>query len=310
MSTAWSKVYAYDAKTGEQVWRFDPEVPGEKGFDACCDVANRGVAAAGDGPDYLLLTDADIAHEPGIVNRLVSKAETDGRLLVSLMVRLHCRGWAERLLIPAFVFFFQKLYPFPSVNDPKRPIAGAAGGCMLVRRTALEAGGGIVAIGDALIDDCALARRIKPEGPIWLGLAEGSRSIRPYDGLGGIWRMVARTAYTQLAYSPLLLAGTVLGMALLYLAPPVVAVWGLADGHWLAGGMAAGATALMLIAYAPTCILYRSLWPSLPLLPIAGVLYTAMTIDSARRHAQGKGGGWKGRAYRTASAYGRGVPPS
>lgn len=271
---------------------------------------SQGVAAAGAAPDYLLLTDADIAHAPGIVRRLAARAEADARLLVSLMVRLHCAGWAERLLIPAFVFFFQKLYPFPTVNNPARAMAGAAGGCMLVRRTALEAAGGIEAIGDALIDDCALARRIKPQGPIWLGLAEGSRSIRPYDGLGGIWRMVARTAYTQLGHSPLLLAGTVLGMALLYLAPPIIAVWALTSGNWPAGTMAAGATALMLMAYLPTCRLYRSVWPSLPLLPLAGLLYTAMTVDSARRHAQGRGGGWKGRAYRSASAYGRGTPPS
>ena len=178
---------------------------------------------------------------------------------------------------------------------------------MLVKRGALEAGGGIEAIGDALIDDCALARRIKPQGPIWLGLAADSRSIRPYEGLGGIWRMVARTAYTQLGYSRLLLFGTVLGMLLLYLAPPILAVAGLATGRWLAGGMAAGTLAVMLLAYLPTCRLYRSVWPSLPLLPLAGLLYTAMTIDSARRQAQGKGGGWKGRAYRAASAYGRGA---
>lgn len=269
----------------------------------------QGVEAAGQTPVYLLLTDADIEHEAGILRRLVAHAEGDGRLLVSLMVKLHCTGFVERLLIPAFVFFFQKLYPFPVVNNPRSRMAGAAGGCILVKRKALKAGGGIPAIGNALIDDCALARRIKPQGPIWLGLADGSRSIRPYDGLSGIWRMVARTAFTQLNHSIALLAGTVVGMLILYLLPPLIAVFGLAGGYWLAGGLATAATGLMWIAYLPTCRLYGSILPSLPLLPVAGALYTAMTIDSARRHYQGMGGGWKGRAYRSASAYGRGVPP-
>lgn len=246
---------------------------------------------------FVLLTDADIAHAPDAVRRLVAKAEAEKRDLVSLLVRLHCASPAERLLIPAFVFFFQKLYPFAWIADPARRAAGAAGGCMLVRRAALERAGGIAPIRDALIDDCALAARIKPGGSIWLGFADESKSLRAYDGLGDIWRMVARTAFTQLGHSPALLAGTVLGMALLYLAPPVAGVAGAVLGHWPAAGLGALAWLALSLAYAPTLAYMRlGRWRA-PLLPLAGLLYTAMTLDSARRHWQGKGGLWKGRTY-------------
>jgi hopene-associated glycosyltransferase HpnB len=254
--------------------------------------------------DFLLLTDADIEHDPANLRRLAAKAVTDRRDMVSLMVRLHASSFWERLLIPAFVFFFQKLYPFPRVNNREAAMAGAAGGCVLVRKKALEQAGGFEAIKSALIDDCALARRIKKRAAIWLGLTENTYSIRPYDGLGGIWRMVARTAFTQLNYSALLLLGTLVGMVLIYLAPPVVVVWGIAGGNWLAAGLGGGALALMLLAYWPTAKLYGPPFPEVLLLPLAGLLYTAMTFDSALRHWRGAGGGWKGRTYTGATPYG------
>ncbi|MFQ5954105.1 MAG: glycosyltransferase, partial [Kiloniellales bacterium] len=180
----------------------------------------RRAAQAAPGAEYLLFTDADIEHDPGVLEALVRKAESGGLDLVSLMALLRCRGPWEWLLLPAFVLFFQKLYPFPWVNDPKRRTAGAAGGCMLVRRGALERAGGLAAIRGEIIDDCALARMIKRQGPIWLGLTRSVRSVRPYGGLSGVWRMVARTAYAQLGYAPLPLLGAVLGMSLVYLVPP------------------------------------------------------------------------------------------
>lgn len=256
----------------------------------------QGVKAAGN-PDYLLLTDADIEHAPGSLAALVGKAEDDDLGLVSLMVRLNCSSLWERLLIPAFVYFFQKLYPFPRVNNPGDSMAAAAGGCMLVHRETLQAAGGIEAIRGALIDDCALARRIKPHRRIWLGLAGTTTSLRGYADLAPIWQMVARSAYVQLGYSPLLLAGTVIGMVLLYLVPPLAVFTGAASSNWLmaiAGGAAWG---VMAWTYVPTLELYgRSLvwaWS----LPLAGAIYAAMTLDSARRHYAGRGGAWKGRTY-------------
>lgn len=246
-------------------------------------------------PRYLLLTDADVAHEAGNVRALVAKAECDRLDLVSLMVLLHCRAPIERLLIPAFVFFFQKLYPFPAVNQPKRRTAAAAGGCMLVRVDALARSGGIAAIRGELIDDCGLARRIKAGGPIWLGLTEKAVSLRPYGSLGPIWRMVARSAYTQLRHSPWLLGGAVIGMALTYLAPPLAFAVGIARESWPAVACGGGAWALMILAYAPALRLY-GLSPAWGLaLPFTGVLYACMTVDSAWRHWRGRDGAWKGR---------------
>jgi hopene-associated glycosyltransferase HpnB len=264
--------------------------------------AARSVAAQA---RYILFTDADIAHGADNLRRLVAKAEGEDRHLVSLMVALHCGSWAERLLIPAFVFFFQKLYPVPRVNDPTSRVAAAAGGCMLVRRDTLAAAGGLAAIKGALIDDCALARIIKAAGKetraIWLGLADserhGTRSIRPYTGLRGIWDMVARSAYTQLDHSPLLLLGTVAGMAVLYLASPLAFLWGLVTVTPLPALLGFLGYALMLAAYWPTARLYRSVGLGFALLPAAALLYTLMTVDSALRHARGRGGGWKGRTY-------------
>ena len=245
---------------------------------------------------YLLLTDADVEHDPGNLRRLVSRAEAAGLDLVSLMVRLHCqRGW-ERLLIPAFVYFFQQLYPFPRVNDPAARTAAAAGGCMLVRQQALERAGGIAAIRGEVIDDCALGRRLKRRGPIWLGLTASERSIRPYQGLSDIWNMVARTAYTQLLYSPWLLAGTVSALMLVYLAPPLLASSWPFHGSAIAGILGIASWLLMASTFVPTLRLYGRI-PLLAIaLPIAGLLYMGMTFDSALRYWRGRGAAWKGRS--------------
>ena len=246
---------------------------------------------------YVLLTDADIRHDPQNLRRLVAKAEQDGLDLVSLMVRLRCRGFWERLLIPAFVFFFQKLYPFRWVNDPKRPSAAAAGGCMLVRRRALAAIGGIQAIRGRLIDDCALAAALKNRGAIWLGLTDKVESRRRYDSLGEIWSMVSRTAFEQLGNSWLALIGTCLAMAVTYLVPPAAAL-GLIGGDWAGVGFGLAVWGVLIpAAFRPTLRLYRLpvVW-SLTL-PLAALLYTLMTATSAVRHWQGRSGAWKGRHY-------------
>ncbi len=247
---------------------------------------------------YVLFTDADIAHPPDAVRRLVWKAQAENKNLVSLMVRLHCERFWERLLIPAFVFFFQKLFPFPAVNDNHSPIAAAAGGVMLIRRSALETAGGLSVIHDNLIDDCALAALIKGTGgSIWLGLADHAYSVRPYTGLPDIWRMVARTAYTQLNYAPLKLFGVILGMALVYLAGPLIFMLAPLHDNATASSLGLLVWILMACAYAPTIIYYRQSVLLAASLPLAGFLYTLMTVDSASRHWQRKGGLWKGRTY-------------
>ncbi|MGF1481053.1 MAG: glycosyltransferase [Cyanophyceae cyanobacterium] len=251
-------------------------------------------------PNYFLLTDADIEHHSENVLELVTKAETEDLDLVSLMVLLRCQSVWEKLLIPAFVFFFQKLYPFPLVNQPHSKIAAAAGGCILIRRQALKSIGGIPAVRQALIDDCALAQAVKSSptrGKIWLGLTQSTRSLRPYPTLNTIWEMVARTAFTQLHYSPLLLVGTLLGMTLVYLVPPIVLVWGIITGTGVIAVAGLIAWLLMAIAYTPTLRLYQisPLWAVS--LPVIAFLYTLMTLDSARCHWQGQGGAWKGRVY-------------
>jgi hopene-associated glycosyltransferase HpnB len=216
------------------------------------------------------------------------------------MVRLRCETVWERLLIPPFVFFFQKLYPFPAVNAPDRPTAAAAGGCMLVRRRALEEEGGIEAIRAELIDDVALARAIKHRpggGRIWLGLTETTTSLRRYDHLADVWAMVARSADTQLRHSLPRLAGTLLGMGLAYLMPPLGLCAGIVQGDPLLAALALAAWIAMALAYRPTAHLYRlsALW--LPTLPLAAVLYAAMTLHSAIQHRRGAGGRWKGRVF-------------
>jgi len=248
-------------------------------------------------PDYFLLTDADIVHAPENLRQLAFKGGNEDLDLVSLMVRLRCESFWEQALIPAFIFFFQKLYPFRWANSPQRKMAAAAGGCILIRRKALERIGGIGAIREALIDDCALAAKVKAGGKIWLGLSETTYSLRPYDSLESIWNMVARTAYTQLHYSPLLLAGTLLGMVLTYLVAPIGTIAGLLTGNLAIAGLCALTWGLMALSYWPTVRLYRQspLWTVV--LPAIASIYTVATFDSAWRHWQGKGGAWKGRTY-------------
>ncbi|MGF1523833.1 MAG: glycosyltransferase [Leptolyngbyaceae cyanobacterium] len=248
-------------------------------------------------PDYVLFTDADIEHDAASVQQLVTKAEVEKLDLVSLMVRLRCQSFWETLLIPAFVFFFQMLYPFPWVNDPQKQMAAAAGGCALIRFGALERIDGLQAIRHALIDDCALGAAVKAGGPIWLGLSTTTRSLRPYPDLESIWNMVARSAYTQLHYSPWLLVGTVLGMLLVYLVSPLGFAVGLAWGQPMLVVIGLAGWLMMAVAYWPTLQLYGGSPPLALALPAIALLYTLMTIDSARRHWAGQGGAWKGRVY-------------
>lgn len=246
-------------------------------------------------PEYILLTDADIHHGPQMVPRLIQKADQEQRHLVSLMVKLACQTPMDRLLIPAFVFFFKLLYPFNWINNPKKPQGGAAGGCMLVRRDSLVAAGGIEAIRDALIDDCTLGQLIKTQGSIWLGLTKTTYSIRPYQDIWEIWRMVRRSAYTQLSYNPFLLLGTVLGMLVTYFLPLIYLAYGVISTDMPAMILGGIAWMLMVICYMPTAKLYGlAPWRGF-LLPLTACLYNLMTVDSARKYYQGKGGEWKGR---------------
>lgn len=250
----------------------------------------QGVEAAG-APDYLWLTDADIEHAPDTLASLVARAESEDRVLVSLMAKLRCDTRAERALIPAFVFFFAMLYPFARVNRPGRT-AAAAGGCMLVGREALARARGIAAVRGALIDDCAIGALMKRQGPIWLGLTERSRSIRPYGTPSHIAAMIARSAYAQLDYSPLKLVGTILGLTLVYLAPPALALFASGWARW----MGLVAWVLMALAFQPMLRFYRRspFWGLA--LPLIAAFYAGCTILSAWRHARGRGGMWKGRA--------------
>jgi hopene-associated glycosyltransferase HpnB len=264
----------------------------------------QGLRAAGDA-GYVLFTDADISYAPGTVAALVRAAEADDRGIVSQMALLRAGAFWERLLVPAFVYFFAQLYPFRRVNRPGSRTAAAAGGCMLVRRSALAAAGGLERIRGARIDDVALGRLLKgPPAPArcWLGLTTSVISRRPYPRLSGLWDMIARSAYTQLRYSPVALAGTLAGLLWLYALPPAAAVGGLAwlaaggppTAAWLAAAGLAG-WAIMTVSYVPTLRLYRlSPWRA-PGLPLIAVMYAAMTADSARRYHLGRGGQWKGR---------------
>jgi hypothetical protein len=315
-------------------------------------------------PDYFLLTDADIEHHPEKLSQLVAKAQADDLDLVSLMVLLRCKSLWEKLLIPAFVFFFQKLYPFRWANDPNRKLAAAAGGCILIRREALTQIGGLQILRQALIDDCSLAQAVKgwgrrqeaegrgqeagvgsrelgvgsresgieeaegageaedaaltqnsklktlypliphsslltphPSGKIWLGLTRETHSLRPYPSLKTIWDMVARTAFTQLNYSLLLLLGTLIGMTIIYVVPPVSTIVGFLTGHWSIALVGLLTWLLIVVAYLPTLQLYQCP-PLLAFgLPAIAFLYTIMTLDSALRHWRGEGGAWKGRVY-------------
>ncbi len=247
---------------------------------------------------YFLFTDADIEHHSTNLSELVTKAETAQLDLVSLMVLLRCDSYWEKLLIPAFVYFFQQLYPFRLANNPQLPLAAAAGGCILIRARTLEQIGGIASVKDALIDDCTLAKKVKSSGgETWLGLTAQTLSLRPYESLRSIWDMVARTAFDQLSYSWLLLLATVLGMSLVYLVPPICLVWGLITGSRLQILVGFLTWLVMSLTYLPTLQLYQLSWWRTLLLPAIAFLYELMTIDSAIRHLQGKGGLWKGRTY-------------
>jgi hopene-associated glycosyltransferase HpnB len=254
-------------------------------------------AALAEPPRYVLFTDADIGFAPDTLTRLVARAEAEGLVLTSLMAKLRCESLAEKALIPAFVFFFQMLYPFSWVNRTDCKIAAAAGGCMLVRLDVLQRAGGLDQIRNRLIDDCALARLMKPNGPIWLGLTMRVQSLRPYDEIKDVAAMVSRSAYEQLERSPLLLAGAAAGMAVTYLAPPIFAL----AGSGLVQGLGAAAWLLMALAFQPMLRLYRVNPGWGILLPAIACAYMIFTLHSAYQHARGRGGRWKGRAQANVS---------
>ncbi|WP_010511504.1 glycosyltransferase [Komagataeibacter europaeus] len=247
-----------------------------------------------DSSGFVLLTDADITHDPRHVSTLVAKAQAGKLDQVSEMVELNCASPAERMLVPAFVFFFALLYPFASVNNPRSRVAGAAGGTVLVRWSALARIGGIESLRGALIDDCTLAAHIKHSGGrIYLGHSCLARSIRPYPRPSDIWRMVARTAYVQLGYSPLMLVGTVIGMVLVWIAPLQLALF----SHGLPCLLGAGAWVMSMASYTPTLRRFNQSPSWALLLPVIAGFYTLATVGSALDHHRGRGTVWKNRAY-------------
>jgi hopene-associated glycosyltransferase HpnB len=248
--------------------------------------------------DYFWFTDADIVHAPDTLQRLVSRAEKQNLDLASLMVLLQTKSIAERLLIPAFLYFFLKLYPPQWIADMKAKTAGAAGGCVLLRQAALLRIGGLAAIRAEVIDDCALARAVKRSGgAIWMGLTRKSVSMRAYTSLDEIRDLIARTAFTQLGYSTLVLLGTLAGMLLTYAAPVAFAF----STQPILWRMGLAAWALMTITYLPTVRFYglSPLWA--PALPLVAAFYSYATWVSAVRYWLGKGGQWKGRAQAPSS---------
>lgn len=249
-------------------------------------------------PEYLLLTDADIAHAPDSLRSLVAAADTGNYDLVSQMARLRVESLWEQLVVPAFVYFFAQLYPFRWIGVRGGRTAAAAGGCVLLRAEAAERARIPDAIRQAVIDDVALARAVKGTGGhIWLGLADRVDSVRPYPRLRDLWHMVARSAYAQLRHNPLLLLGTVLGLAVVYLVPPVAFLAGLAAGSWAAAVAGGLAWLVMTATYLPMLRYYRRPPWLAPLLPFTAFLYLLMTVDSAVRHYRGRGAAWKGRTY-------------
>ncbi|MFJ4565561.1 glycosyltransferase [Streptomyces caelestis] len=256
-----------------------------------------GLARARD-PEYLLLTDADIAHAPDSLRELVAAARAGGFDIVSQMARLRVESTWERFVVPAFVYFFAQLYPFRRIGKEGTRTVAAAGGCVLLRAQAAERARIPDAIRHAVIDDVALARAVQRSGGrVWLGLADRVDSVRPYPRLGDLWRMVSRSAYAQLRHNPLLLAGTVAGLALVYLVPPVAVVVGLVAGNAVAAAVGGSAWLVMTGTYVPMLRYYRQpLWLA-PLLPFTAFLYLLMTVDSAVQHYRGRGAAWKGRTY-------------
>jgi hopene-associated glycosyltransferase HpnB len=253
---------------------------------------HQGIAASR--APILLLTDADIVHQPAHLASLVAKFQGAQLDLLSEMVTLNCSSLAERMLVPAFVYFFQMLYPFARVNDPHSAVAAAAGGTVLVRREALARIGGIETIKDALIDDVALAQAIKRGGPIFLAHSDLAASIRRYPKFSDLWQMISRTAFTQLRYSTPLLLLTMAALAIIWLVPPWEAVFG--SGWRFGCGL--GACMLAALSYMPTLSRYRrpKLWALT--LPLIAVFYMAATAASALNYWRGKGASWKNRAYR------------
>jgi hopene-associated glycosyltransferase HpnB len=269
-----------------------PELPG--GWTGKLWAMNHGATHAGD-VEYLLFTDADIRHAPDTLARLVARAVRDRLVLTSLLARLNCTTFAERALIPAFVFFFAMLYPFPWVNRPGRT-AAAAGGCMLVDRKVLDAAGGLDAVRNELIDDCAIARLLKKHGPIWLALTERVVSVRRYRSVGDIRRMIARTAYTQLDHSPALVVTVIVAMAVAFIAPLALAALGTGASRIL--GLLAWAS--MALAFQPVLRMYRVSPLGGLALPAIATCYLWFTLDSAYQYARGRAGMWKGRTHRSA----------
>jgi len=265
-------------------------VSGWTGKLAALDAGVR--ASAGRQPEFLWFSDADIVHGPDTLRRLVSRAQASQLDLASLMVLLACRTLAERLQIPPFLYFFLMLYPPRRIFSRSRQTAGAAGGCLLLRRSALERIGGLATIRGEIIDDCALARAVKRSGGrIWMGLTRTSRSLRPYSAAAEIRDMIARTAFTQLHHSPLRLVATLAGLVLTFLAPvaltfaPQAKLWVPALLAWC----------LMTASFLPTLLFYRlpPVWA--PTLPLAALFYSYATLLSAVRYWLGRGGRWKGR---------------
>jgi hopene-associated glycosyltransferase HpnB len=268
---------------------------------------SQGLAAAREAAQaaYVLFTDADIAWAPTALRDLVRAAEDDDRALVSQMALLRAETAWERVIVPAFVYFFAQLYPFRKVNDPGSGTSAGAGGCMLIRAEALERAGGLEPMRGALIDDVALGTLLKKSGNrIWLGLTTQIRSDRPYPSLASLWHMIARSAYVQLRYNPALLAGTLVGLLLLYAVPPagvIAALIAAAAGATGAGVAVTGIAgllgwALMTASYLPMLRFYRLSPLRAPALPLIALLYAAMTADSARRHYSGRAVSWRGRA--------------
>jgi hopene-associated glycosyltransferase HpnB len=255
---------------------------------------NQGVGlAAQTAPDFFWFTDADIVHAAGTLRGLVFRAEKGSLGLASLMVLLQARTFPERLLIPPFLYFFLMLYPPRWTANPRRRTAGAAGGCVLLRREALGKIGGLEAIGSEVIDDCALARAVKRSGSqIWMGLTRSSISLRPYGTFAEIRDMIARTAFTQLRYSAPLLFGTLIGMLLIYAAPIAL----LFSHDRLAEIVSSATWLLMTLSFAPTVRFYKLSPLRALLLPFAALFYSYATWLSAARYWLGRGGQWKGRA--------------
>jgi hopene-associated glycosyltransferase HpnB len=243
-------------------------------------------------PDYVLLTDADIVYSGDVLMRLVARAQNERLAMTSVMAKLRCESFAEKYLIPAFIFFFEMLYPFSWVRNPARATGAAAGGCILARWDALKNVGGIDAIRGSLIDDCALGARLKTQGPVWLGVSHDVISVRASETVSDVGQMISRSAYAQLRYSPAVLIGTIVGMMIVYLAPVAITLF----GHGLAAVFAATAWLLMALAFLPTLRYYGqpAFWG--PALPAIALAYMVFTVNSALQHFQGRGGMWKGRA--------------